>query len=67
MLSKDYFVEFKWGFADGYADGAAITTLQHEFGLTKSTVKLWGERIDRIGYTILDRKTREEGRLRERI
>ena len=67
MLSKDYFVEFKRGFADRYADGTIITMLQHEFGLTKSTVKLWRERIDRIGYTILDRKTREEGRLRKRI
>lgn len=47
MLSKDYSAEFKQRFADRYADGATITMLQHEFGLTKSTVKLWRERIDK--------------------
>ena len=36
MLSKDYSAEFKQRFADRYADGATITMLQHEFGLTKS-------------------------------
>ena len=36
LLSKDYSAEFKQRFADRYADGATITMLQHEFGLTKS-------------------------------
>ena len=49
MLSKDYSAEFKQRFADRYADGATIAMLQHEFGLTKSTVKLWRERIDQGG------------------
>ena len=40
MLSMDYSAEFKQRFADRYADGATIAMLQHEFGLTKSTVKL---------------------------
>lgn len=59
MLSKDYSAEFKQRFADRYADGATIAMLQHEFGLTKSTVKLWRERIvfstvsvDKIGVMI---------------
>lgn len=60
MLSKDYSVEFKRGFADRYADGATITTLQYELGLTKSTVKLWRERIAWIGYTNLDSFARVE-------
>ena len=55
MLSKDYSVEFKQRFADRYADGATITMLQHEFGLTKSTVKLWRERIDQGGVGAIDR------------
>lgn len=55
MLSKDYPAEFKQRFADGYADGATITMLQHEFGLTKSTVKLWRERIDQGGVGAIDR------------
>ena len=49
MLSKDYSAEFKQRFANRYADGVTITMLQHEFGLTKSTVKLWGGRIDQGG------------------
>ena len=32
---------FRRCFADRCADGATITVLQHEFGLAKSTVKLW--------------------------
>lgn len=55
MLSKDYSAEFKQRFADRYADGATITMLQHEFGLTKSTVKLWRERIDQGGVGAIDR------------
>lgn len=55
MLSKDYFAEFKQCFADRYADGATITMLQHEFGLTKPTVKLWRERIDQGGVGAIDR------------
>lgn len=55
MLSKDYSAEFKQRFADRYADGATITMLQHEFGLTKSTVKLWRERIDQGGVEAIDR------------
>ena len=47
MLSKNYSAEFKWRFADGYNDGVTITMMRYEFGLTKSTVKLWRERIDR--------------------
>lgn len=39
MPSGDCSAEFKQRFADGYADGAAIAMLQHEFGLAKSTVK----------------------------
>lgn len=42
MLSKDYSAEFKQRFADRYADGATIAMLQHEFGLTKSTVSFGG-------------------------
>ena len=41
LPSGDYSAEFKQSFADGYADGATIAMLQHEFGLTKSTVKPW--------------------------
>lgn len=55
MLSKDYSAEFKQRFADRCADGATITMLQHEFGLTKSTVKLWRERIDQGGVGAIDR------------
>ena len=55
MLSKDYSAEFKQRFADRYADGATIAMLQHEFGLTKSTVKLWRERIDQGGVGAIDR------------
>ncbi len=55
MLSKDYSTEFKQRFADRYADGATITMLQHDFGLTKSTVKLWKERIDQGGVGAIDR------------
>ena len=55
MLSKDYSAELKQRFADRYADGATITMLQHEFGLTKSTVKLWRERIDQGGVGAIDR------------
>ncbi|VWL86736.1 Helix-turn-helix domain protein [Collinsella sp. AK_207A] len=55
MLSKDYSAEFKRRFADRYADGATITALQHEFGLTKSTVKLRRERIDQGGAGAIDR------------
>ena len=39
LPSGDYSAEFKQRFADGYADGATIAMLQHEFGLAKSTVK----------------------------
>lgn len=45
MPSGDYSAEFKQRFADRYADGATIAMLQHEFGLAKSTVKLWRERM----------------------
>ena len=55
MLSKDYSAKFKQRFADRYADGATITMPQHEFGLTKSTVKLWRERIDQGGVGAIDR------------
>lgn len=55
MLSKDYSAEFKQRFADRYEEGASITVLQHEFGLTKSTVKLWRERIDQGGVEAIDR------------
>lgn len=47
LPSGDYSAEFKQRFADGYADGATIAMLQHEFGLAKSTVKPWRE--DRPG------------------
>lgn len=43
LSSKDCSAEFKQRFADRHADGATIAMLQHEFGLAKSTVKLWGE------------------------
>lgn len=36
LPSGDYSAEFKQRFADGYADGATIAMLQHEFGLAKS-------------------------------
>lgn len=55
MLSEDYSAEFKQRFAGRYADGATITMLQHEFGLAKSTVKLWRERIDQGGVGAIDR------------
>lgn len=55
MLSKDYPAEFKRRFADRYEEGASITVLQHEFGLSKSTVKLWRERIDQGGVEAIDR------------
>ena len=55
MLSKNYSVEFKWRFTDGYNDGATITMMQYEFGLTKSTVKLWRERTDQGGVGTIDR------------
>lgn len=55
LPSGDYSAEFKQRFADGYADGATITMLQHEFGLAKSTVKLWRERIDQGGVGAIDR------------
>ena len=59
MLSKDYSAEFKQRFADRYADGATIATLQHEFGLTKSTVKLRRERIDQGGVGTIDRPRKD--------
>ena len=49
MLSKDYSAEFKQRFADRCADGATIAMLQREFGLAKSTARLWRERIDQGG------------------
>lgn len=55
MLSKDYPDEFKRHFADRYEEGAGITVLQHELGLSKSTVKLWRERIDQGGVETIDR------------
>lgn len=55
MLSKDYSAEFKWRFADRYADGATIAMLQHELGLTKSIARLWRERIDQGGVGAIDR------------
>ena len=55
MLSKDYSAEFKQRFANRYADGATITMLQHEFGLTKSTVNLWRERVDQGGVGAIGR------------
>lgn len=58
MPSGDYSAEFKQRFADGYADGATIAMLQHEFGLAKSTVKLWRERIDQGGVGAMDRPRR---------
>ena len=36
LPSGNYSAEFKQRFADGYADGATIAMLQHEFGLAKS-------------------------------
>lgn len=54
MPSGDYSAEFKQRFADRYADGATIAMLQHEFGLAKSTVKLWRERIDQGGVGAMD-------------
>lgn len=60
MLSKDYSAEFKRRFADRYADGATITALQREFGLTKSTVKLWRERADRGGAGAIDGPRRSD-------
>lgn len=65
MLSKDYSAEFKQRFADRYADGATITMLQHEFGLAKSTVKLWRERIDQGGVGAIDRPRRNSRHPRE--
>lgn len=59
MLSKDYSAEFKQRFADRYADGATIAMLQHEFGLTKSTVKLRRERIDQGGVGAIDRPRKD--------
>ena len=55
MLSKDYSAEFKQRFAGRYAGGATITMLQHEFGLTKSTVKLWREWVDQGGVGAIGR------------
>lgn len=55
MLSKDYSSEFKQRFADRYLEGASITMLQHEFDLSKSTVKAWRERIDQGGVEAIDR------------
>lgn len=55
MLSKDYSAEFKQRFADRYADGATITMPQREFGLAKSTARLWRERIDQGGVGAIDR------------
>ena len=55
MLSKEYSAEFKQRFAGRYADGATIAMLQHEFGLTKPTAKLWRERIDQGGVGAIDR------------
>ena len=60
MLSKDYSAEFKQRFADRYADGATIAMLQHEFGLTKSTVKLWRESIDQGGVGTIDRSRKND-------
>lgn len=51
-LSKDYPAEFKRHFADRCKEGASITVLQHEFGLSKFTVKLWRKRIDQNGATV---------------
>lgn len=53
MPSEDYSAEFKQRFANRYADGATITMLQHEFGLTKSAVEPWG--IDQGGVGAIDR------------
>ena len=60
MLSRNYSAEFKWRFADGYNDGATITMMQYEFGLTKSTVKLWRERIDQGGVGTIDRSRKND-------
>ena len=60
MLSKDYSAEFKQRFADRCADGATITALQREFGLTKPTVKLWRERADRGGVGAIDGPRRSD-------
>lgn len=57
-LSKFYPAEFKQSFADGYAEGASITMLQHDFGPSKSTVKAWHERIDQDGVETIDRPRR---------
>ena len=54
MLGGDYSAEFKQRFADRYADGATITMLQREFGLAKSTARLWRERIDQGGVGAID-------------
>ena len=55
MPSKGYSAELKQRFADRCADGATIAMLQHEFGLTKSTVRPWRERIDQGGVGAIDR------------
>ena len=55
MLSKDYSAELKQRFADRYADGATVTMLQREFGLAKSTARLWRERVDQGGVGAIDR------------
>ena len=59
MRSKDYSAEFKQRFADRYADGATIAMLQHEFGLTMSTVMLRRERIDQGGVGAIDRPRKD--------
>lgn len=64
MLSKNNFAEFKWRFADGYNDGVTITMMQYEFGLTKSTVKLWRERTDQGGVGTIDRSRKNNRYLR---
>lgn len=60
MLSKDYSREFKEAFARRYSEGATITALVKEFGMTKSSVKLWRERIDQGGVDTIDRPSKNK-------
>lgn len=60
MLSKDYSREFKEAFARRYSEGATITALVKEFGMTKSSVKLWRERIDQGGVDAIDRPSKNK-------
>ena len=60
MLSKDYSREFKEAFARRYSEWATITALVKEFGMTRSSVKLWRERIDQGGVDAIDRPSKNK-------